>query len=182
MPVDDIFWDLGIGADFHLVPGLSSPRLDQLLSIIFDGNLMRADAPPPGVAVTFVTTFVPGSSGNERRGDSDAARPARSPSQARCRRTRGCSTSSWSPSSWTARTTPFSAYIRFHIHAGLTQDVAHARAAHRATGRAATSASRCSPSSPTEPTATCPTGRPGASPAPRTAPSSTFQEPTRSRW
>ena len=63
---------------------------------------MRADDPPAGVAVTFVTTFVPGSA--DATGVAVDPATGRSPSQARCRRTRGCSTSSWSATSRTART------------------------------------------------------------------------------
>ena len=120
MPVDDIFWDVGIGADYHLVPGLSSPRLDQLLSIIFDGNLMRGDAPPPGVAVTFAANFVRGVRGHERRGvqrgDGRGHRHkpvVTTPAAARLPRDRHRRRRRESP--------PFHAYIRFHIHAGLTR-------------------------------------------------------------
>ncbi len=82
---------------------------------------MRADAPPPGVASTFVTTFVPGSAGTTGRGVSfDAATGEVTV------------TSPLSPQPRlldfivVARVvdgvqTPFNAYIRFHIHAGLTR-------------------------------------------------------------
>ena len=119
MPVDDIFWDVGIGADYHLVPGLVSPRLDQLLSIIFDGNLMRADAPPPGVVVTFVTTFVPGSADargvafNPVTGEVTVTSPLAAPSRLLDFIVVAVVIDGVHA--------PFNAHIRFNIHAGLTR-------------------------------------------------------------
>ncbi len=119
MPVDDIFWDVGIGADYHLVPGLSSPRLDQLLSIIFNGNLMRGDAPPPGVVVTFVTTVVPGSPGtsgvalNAATGEVTVTSPLSPHPRLLDFLVRAIVVD--------AAGAVFRAYIRFHIHAGLTR-------------------------------------------------------------
>jgi hypothetical protein len=121
MPVDSIFWSRGNGADFHLLPGLSSPRLDQLLWINHDGSKLpvRADRPPGGVAVTFGTTFVPGAAGT-RGVEVDGLTGA---------------VTVTSPLSPHPRLldflviafvvdgvhAPFNAHIRFHIHTGLTK-------------------------------------------------------------
>jgi hypothetical protein len=53
MTVEQINWPGVSGRDLHLLPGLVSPRLDQLLYIADSSGTVRADTPPPGVTVTF---------------------------------------------------------------------------------------------------------------------------------
>lgn len=58
MTIASVFWPNIAGRDFHLLPGLVSPRLDHLLRIVDeDDTVVRADAPPPGVNVTFRATW-----------------------------------------------------------------------------------------------------------------------------
>ena len=53
MTVEQIYWPDISGRDLHLLPGLVSPRLDQLLSIADSSGTVHADAPPRGVTVIF---------------------------------------------------------------------------------------------------------------------------------
>jgi hypothetical protein len=57
MPVTGLFWPIGAGQDIHLIPGLTSPRLDHLLRIEHTAGRVRADNPPPGVTVTWSSNF-----------------------------------------------------------------------------------------------------------------------------
>jgi hypothetical protein len=57
MSVTGTFWPRGAGHDIHLVPGLTSPRLDQLLFIADTTGNRRADNPPTGVTVTWASNY-----------------------------------------------------------------------------------------------------------------------------
>ncbi len=57
MPVTGIFWPAGAGQDFHLIPGVASPRLDHLLWIEDTAGTVRADTPPSGVTVTWSSNY-----------------------------------------------------------------------------------------------------------------------------
>jgi hypothetical protein len=61
MAIESVYWESGAGDDLHLVPGLTSPRLDHQLWIKDSvAGLVRADAPPPGVVVTLAPNFPTG--------------------------------------------------------------------------------------------------------------------------
>lgn len=64
MSVVSVFWRNIADRDLHLLPGLVSPRLDQLLSIRDDteetadgSDIFRGDEPPPGATVAFTANF-----------------------------------------------------------------------------------------------------------------------------
>ncbi len=59
MTVVSVFFPDTNARDIHLLPGLVSPRLDQLLFIEEDtGPSKRADAPPAGVTTQFQALFI----------------------------------------------------------------------------------------------------------------------------
>jgi hypothetical protein len=51
--VESIYWPGIADRDLHLLPGLTSPRLDHLLAIGDSAGNVRGDNPPTGVTVTF---------------------------------------------------------------------------------------------------------------------------------
>jgi hypothetical protein len=61
--LEQVTWAAGAGDDLHLLPGLQSPQLDQLLTIIAGGVPARGDRPPAGVTVAWTQSFVPGAAG-----------------------------------------------------------------------------------------------------------------------
>jgi hypothetical protein len=63
MPVTHLYWPPTAAHDYHLVPGLTSPRLNQLLNIGHTAGNVRADAPPAGVVVSFAANFAAGAPG-----------------------------------------------------------------------------------------------------------------------
>ena len=126
MPVTGIFWPTGAGQDFHLIPGLTSPRLDHLLSIAHTAGNRRADSPPPGVTVTWTSNYAAVASA--ATGVAVDLTTASTPGTGAVTVTAPLFAGAARLLDFLVVATvtegarpPFSAYVRFHIHAEVTR-------------------------------------------------------------
>ena len=116
MALTDVFWPWTHAYDLHLLPGMTSPRLDQLLWTDDTRGTKRADAPHPGVTVSFKAAFFGAPAGhgvtmNATTGQITVASPLPAGSRLRSFPVDGTAVEG---------TTRVSARVRVHVHDGLT--------------------------------------------------------------
>jgi hypothetical protein len=117
MALTDVFWPWTHAFDLHLLPGTTSPRLDQLLWTNDTRGTKRADAPHPGTTVSFKAQFdgAPARHGvtmNATTGQITVANPL--PAGPRLR-------SFLVDGSAKEGATTVTARVRVHVHDGLTR-------------------------------------------------------------
>src|SRR4051812_18387885 len=117
MALTDVFWPWTHAFDLHLLPGMTSPRLDQLLWTNDTRGTKRADAPHPGTTVSFKGWFDSAPAGhgvtmNAATGQITIASPLPAGPRLRSFLVDGTAKEG---------AAPFTARVRVHAHDGLTK-------------------------------------------------------------